>query len=329
MKILLLGAAGFIGRAAAVLLARRDDVGELILVDYDIRDAKRLAKALSPKCRWAMADVGKPLELSRLLEGIDAVASAVGPSAEYEKTVLLSCAAGGIAIATIGEGTLAAEDRREIDDMFRDAGVPAVVGCGMMPGWTELLAAHFLDAGDAAAANPPPPAPAARYLFFSPARFGGYAFLRGVAKGITCTAPAPAGAPSGDYFALPDGSWIGVPEGKAGKRLGWIVGTAGKLGAVGKEFSAALLLWTRGGMPEPAGTPVAVAGVAAGDRFARAEDPRGNLGATLLAETAVRLAARPRKATGLLPLPELIGREEAEELAARYGARIVRGSTPS
>jgi len=49
MKIVLLGAAGFIGRAASVLLARRDDVGELILVDYDIRDAKRLAKALSPK----------------------------------------------------------------------------------------------------------------------------------------------------------------------------------------------------------------------------------------------------------------------------------------
>ena len=107
MKILLLGAAGFTGRAAAVLLARRDAVGELILVDYDIRDAKRLAKALSPKCRWAMADVGKPLELSRLLEGIDAVASAVGPSAEYEKTILVSCAAGRIPAVTIGEGTLA------------------------------------------------------------------------------------------------------------------------------------------------------------------------------------------------------------------------------
>ena len=324
MKILLLGAAGFIGRAAAVLLARRDDVGELILVDYDIRDAKRLAKALSPKCRWAMADVGKPLELSRLLEGIDAVASAVGPSAEYEKAVLISCAAGGIPAATIGEGTIAAEDRREIDGAFRDAGVPAVVGCGMMPGWTELLAAHFLDSGDRSA-HPLLPFPGARYLFFSPARFGGYGFLRGVAKGITGAAPVPAGAPAGSYFALPDGSRIGVPEGKAGNRLGRIVGTVGKLGAVGKEFSAALLLWTRGGMPEPAGTPVAVAGVAAGDRFARVEDPRGNLGAALLAETAVRLAARPHKATGLLPLPELIGREEAEELAARSGARIVTG----
>ncbi|MFA6148490.1 MAG: saccharopine dehydrogenase NADP-binding domain-containing protein [bacterium] len=324
MKIVLLGAAGFTGRAAAVLLARRDDVGELILVDYDIRDAKRLAKALSPKCRWAMADVGKPLELSRLLEGIDAVASAVGPCGEYEKPVLLACAAGSVAVATIGDGTTAPEDRREIDGVFRDAGVPAVVGCGMMPGWTELLSAHFLDAGDAAA-NPPLPSPSARYLFFSPARFGGYTFLRGVAKGITGAAKVPGGAPAGNYFTLPDGSRIGVPEGKAGKRLGGIVGTVGKLGAVGKEFSAALLLWTRGGMTEPAGTPVAVAGVSVGNRFASVEDPKGNLGAALLAETAVRLAARPRKATGLLPLPELIGRKEAEELAARSGARVITG----
>ena len=104
-----------------------------------------------------------------------------------------------------------------------------------------------------------------------------------------------------------------------------IVGTAAKLGAVGKEFSAALLLWTRGGMAEPAGTPAAVAGVAAGDRFARVEDPQGNLGAALLAETAVRLAARPRKTTGLLPLPELFGRQEAEAFAAAAGARIVTG----
>ena len=325
MKVLLLGAAGFMGRAAAVLLARRDDVGELILADYDIRDAKRLAKALSPKCRWAMADVGKPLELSRLLEGIDAVASAVGPRAEYERTILNSCAAEEISAATIGEGTVAAEERREIDDAFRAAGVPAVVGCGMMPGWTELLAAHFLDAG----LDPALPGSPVRYLFFSPARFGGYAFLRGVARGITGTAPVPAGAPAGNYFEMPDESRIGVPPGKTGTRMGRIVSAGGKLGAVGKEFSAALLLWTRGGMSEPPGTLAAVAGVVSGDRFARVEDPQGKLGAMLLAETAVRLAARPRKATGLLPLPELLGREEAEAIAAAAGARIVAGDTPS
>jgi hypothetical protein len=264
------------------------------------------------------------LELSRLLEGIDAVANAVGPCVEYEKTVLLLCASRGIAVVSIGEGSIAAEERREIDDAFRCAGVPAVVGGGMMPGWTELLAAHFLDAGGRLA-HPDPPVPVTRYLFLSPARFGGYAFLRWMAKGITGAAPVPPGAPAGNYFGMPDGSRIGVPQGKAGARLGGIVGTVGKLGPVGKEFSAALLLWTRGWMQEPAGTPVAVAGVAAGNRFARVEDPRGNLGAALLAETAVRLAARPRKATGLLPLTERIGRQEAEELAAQYGARIVSG----
>ena len=283
-----------------------------------------MAKSLSPKCRWAMADVGKPLELSRLLVGIDAVASAVGPCAEYESTILISCAASGIAAATIGEGTIAEEERREVDDALRNAGVPAVVGCGMMPGWTELLASYFLGAGDGHAL-PEPPVPAARYLFFSPARFGGYAFLRGVAKGVTGAVAGPAGAPAGDYFELPDGSRIGVPGGKAGTRLGRIVGTVGRLGPVGKEFSAALLLWTRGWMPAPAGTPAAVAGVASEGRLACVEDPQGNLGAALLAETAVRLAVRPRKATGLLPLQDLIGREEAEVLAAQYGARIVRG----
>jgi len=324
MKIALLGAAGFTGRAAAVELVRRHEVGELILVDYVIRDAKRLAKALSPKCRWAMADVSKPLELSRLLEGIDAVASAVGPCAEYEKPMLLACASKGVAAASIGDGTLSPEDSREIDAAFRSEGVPAVAGCGMMPGWTELLAAHFLGAGDAAG-NPPAPAPPTRYLFFSPARFGGYAFLRAAANGISGPAPPPPGAPQGCYYSLPDGSRIGVPEGKAGNRLGRIVGTVGKLGAVGKEFAAVLLLWTRGTMTAADRIPAVAAGVAAGGRFARVEDPHGNLGAALLVETVVRLAARPRNATGLLPLPELIGRVAAKAIATDAGAQIVTG----
>jgi len=316
MKIALLGAAGFLGGAAALELSRRAEVDELILVDYVIRDAKRLAKALSPKCRWAMADVGKPVELSRLLEGIDAVASAVGPCAEYEKTILLACAGMGVAAVSAGDGTLTGADRREIDAAFRAAGVPAVSGSGMMPGWTELLSAHYL----AASGEP------ARHLFFSPDRFGGYAFLRGMARRITAPAPPPRGSAGGSWFSLPDGSLVGVPEGKAAGRFRRITGTAGKLGPLGKEFSAALLLWLRGSMSgRPGGAPAAAAGVSSGDRYARVEDPSGRLAALTLVEAAVRLAARPRKHEGLLPLPGLIGREEAERLAAAAGARIETG----
>jgi len=321
MKLAVLGAAGFAGRAAAVALSRRPEVHELILVDYVIRDAKRLAKGLSPKCRWAMADVGKPLELTRLLEGIDAVANAAGPGAEYEMPVLLTCASKGVAAASIGEAELSGADRDAVDRAFRDAGVPAVVGCGLMPGWSELLAAHFLGGGPA----PPGASPLLRYLCFSPDRFGGYAFLRGFARDSGAVVPPPPGAPRGRYCTLPGGALVGIPEGKPAARVAAIAQTLGSLGAVGRELAGALLLWLRNAMPSPPGTPAAVCGVARGARTARVEDPGGALGSALLAETAVRLAARPPKRAGLLPLPELIGREEANAIATAAGARILAG----
>ncbi len=318
MKILLLGAAGFIGRAAAVELARRPEVGELILVDYLIRDAKKISKRLSPKCRYAMADVGKAAELTRLLEGIDAVASAAGPCWEYEKTTLLSCASMKVAAASIGDNTLSQEDRNEIHDAFRRAGTTAISGCGMMPGWTDLLAAHFLGGGE--------PAPGlSRYLFFSPDRFGGYTFLRDIAKRIGAETTAPPGSPPGRYFAMPYGTIVGVPEGKAGSRVACIVNSAGKLGTIGKEFAAAMMLWLRGSMPAPPGTPAAACGVARGKHTARLDDPSGKTAGILLAETAVRLASRSPKEKGLLPLHELIGREAARAIADDAGAVITTG----
>ncbi len=214
MIIVLLGAAGFVGRAAAVELARRPEVGEIILVDYVVRDAKKMAKALSPKCRYAMADVGKAAELTRLLEGVDAVANAAGPCWEYEKATLLACASMKIPVASIGDNTLSREDRNEIHDAFRRAGTAAVSGCGMMPGWTDLLAAHFLAGGE--------PSPGlARYLFFSPDRFGGYTFLRDFAKRVGRRNVRPAGGPRRPVLrdaGRHDRRGAGAESGIAGRR---------------------------------------------------------------------------------------------------------------
>jgi len=322
MKIVLLGAAGFIGRAAAAELVRRPEVGELILVDYNIREAKKMSKALSPKCRYAMADVGKGPELSRLLEGIDGLANAVGPCTEYEKPTLLTSASMRVPAASIGDGMLPPEDRKEIHDAFRQAGVAAVSGCGMLPGWTDLLAAHFLAGGTGAGA---PLSGLSRFLFFCPDRFGGYAFLRDCARGFGDETPAPPGAPAGRYFSTPGGAVVGVPEKTAGPRVARLQRTLGRLGPVGKEFLAAMLLWLRGSLSGPPGTPAAVCGVSGKGRFALAEDPPGRLAAVLLAEAAVRLASRSPKAKGLVPLCELIGREAARAISADAGGRITTG----
>jgi hypothetical protein len=327
MKIALLGAAGFVGRIAAQALSARPEVGELLLVDYNIRDAKRLAKALSPKCRWAMADAGRPPELDRLFTGVDAVASAVGPCEEYEKRILMTCAEKGTPAASIGDGTLSAPDRRELHDAFRRRGAAAVSGCGLMPGWTELLSVHFLAGGRAGSEGRREPPPR-RFLFCSLDRFGGYAFFRRAVRHAARDEAAPPGSPSGCYFAMEE-DIFGLPPGRPAGIYRRLAGTLGALDSVGRELSAAFLFWLRGSMKAPQGTPAAAAGVWAvggGDAETTSiEDPRGRLAGVLLAEVALKLAAGTGEGKGLLALPGVIGREEAERIAVESGGRISAG----
>ena len=315
MKIVLLGAAGFIGRIAASFLSARPEVRELLLVDYNIRDAKRFAKSLSPKCRWAMADVGRSPELARVLDGVDAVASAVGPCSEYEKGVLLTCGERGVSAASIGDGTLSEEERREIHDSFRRKGAAAVSGCGMMPGWTELLSAHRLR-GEVKPR---------RYLFCSLDRFGGYAFLRRVAKETGGDVPPPPGAPPGCYFRMGE-DLFGLPAGNLTGLSRRLVAGGHRTGPVRRELSAAFLFWLRRSFADREGAPAAAAGVwgereNGGGVTASIVDPGGRLAGLLLAEAALHLAVAKQE-KGLLPLPALIGREEAEGMASSGGGKM-------
>lgn len=321
MKILLLGATGFVGRRTAAELAGRSEVRELLLVDYNVRDAKKFARKLSPRARFAMADAGKEPELARLLDGVSAVASAVGPCAEYEKTVLLACARRKVPVASIGDGPIDEPARKEIQDAFRVAGVPAVSGCGLCPGWTELLAAHwFAGGGEARRAAAPLP-----FLFVAPDRFGGYAFFRRVARNRAGRAEPPRGAPPGMYVAMGDGSRIGVPEGKASARFRALEAVFGRFGTVGEEFLSAFLYWMREGMKSPPEAPAAAAGLflprEEGDgRTALVTDPQGRLPGLLLAESALRLAAMGGSGKGLLPVSALLDGQEARKLLSRAGA---------
>jgi hypothetical protein len=323
MKILLLGADGFVGRQAALLLAARPEVAELVLSDYNIRETKKFAKALSPKCRWAMVDAGRAPDLERLLHDIDAVASAVGPCVEYEEGILSACARRKVPAATIGDAPMGEAARAALHDAFRSAGVPAVAGLGMMPGWTDLLATYRL-AEDAGGKRDDGPLP---FFRFSPDRFGGYTFFRRVARTREGKGAVPAGAPPGEYRMTAGGAFLGVPPGNPAAWFRRLEGTLGRMGPVGNEFFAAFLLWFRDRMKCGTGEPAAVAGVflpgGDGGRVATVTDPTGRLAAATLAEWTLRLvAARGRNERGLLPAAELAGREEAEALASSVGATV-------
>ena len=325
MRIALLGAMGFVGQVAARELSGRQEVRELLLVDYNVREAKKFAKALAPKCRWAMADVGRARDLERLLDDVDAVASAVGPCREYEKTVLLTCAGSRRPVVSIGDGVLSDSDHREIHEAFRRTGVGAVSGCGLLPGWTDLLAIHFLPGGKTGESGPVP-CGGDRFLFCSPDRFGGYAFFRRAVREIGHPASAPPCAPAGKYFQAAKGTAFGIPEGRTAGMFKGIAGNLKGFGTVGTEMSAAFLFWLRRYLQSPKGTPAAAAGVCPEEEghghFAAITDPDGRAAGTLLAETVLLLGGKQGKGKGLLPLPGILGREEAERIAAACGGEI-------
>jgi hypothetical protein len=328
MKIVLLGAMGFVGQVAARELAGRPEVRELLLVDYNIREAKKFARSLSPKCRWAMADVSRGPDLERLLGDVDAVANAAGPCSEFEKTVLLTCAGSRCPAASIGDNILSAADRREIHDAFRRAEAGTVSGCGMYPGWTDLLATHFLPeactGSDGTAGHG-----GGTFFFCSPDRFGGYAFFRRLVREIGPPANVPRCAPAGRYFEAGRGTAFGLPEGKPAGRCRRIIGGLGLFGPVGRELSAAFLFWLRRSLRAATGIPAAAAGVSpAGEpqgRSAAVSDPEGRLAGSLLAETVLLLGVERGKGKGLMPLPEILGKEEAKRIASYCAATVTVG----
>lgn len=325
MRIALLGATGFVGRSAASALAGHPEVRELLLVDYDIRAAKKHARSLSPKCRWAMSDVGREADLGRLLSDIDAVAAAVGPCREYERRILLTCAASGVPAASIGDAPLSPEARREADKVFRENGIAAVTGCGMLPGWTELLEAYFLPKGSGAGPDGPNRTPR-KFLFCAPDRFGGYAFFRRIVREGGKTVQAPPRAPEGDYFDTGLGWLVGIPSGRPASLFRHLSGP-GLSSTVGRELSAAALFWLRRLLAGEPCLPAAAAGVFGPvpeeSPGAAVLDPNGRLAGALLAETAVSLGRRRGTGKGLLELPDVIGRAEAERIAASCAAKIV------
>jgi len=96
-------------------------------------------------------------------------------------------------------------------------------------------------------------------------------------------------------------------------------------------MSAAFLFWLRGFMRPPKGTPAAAAGVFPAEgkhgHFATISDPDGRAAGTLLAETVLLLGKKQGNGKGLLPLPGILGEEEAERIASSCNATLERGST--
>ena len=132
-RIAVLGA-GAMGSAAAVLLARHEDV-ELLVLDVDAGRAARVAERAGAEGRGFDAHAG---ELPSVLKDVSAVAACLPYRLNLE--VMEAALAAGCHYADLGGLYHVTLKQWELDDRFREAGLSAVMGIGSAPGITNVLA---------------------------------------------------------------------------------------------------------------------------------------------------------------------------------------------
>ncbi|HEX2026304.1 MAG TPA: saccharopine dehydrogenase C-terminal domain-containing protein [Actinomycetota bacterium] len=134
MRIAILGA-GIMGSATARLLARRDDV-DLVVVDPEEGRAEAVVRDVG-RGEAATTGLGDPGLVERL-RSADALAACIPYRLNLE--AMEAALEARIPYADLGGLFHMTRRQLELDDRFREAGVPAVLGVGCCPGISNVLA---------------------------------------------------------------------------------------------------------------------------------------------------------------------------------------------
>lgn len=143
MKILILGA-GMMGRAAALFLAGKPDVSEIILADMSLENAQKVAK-------WAGSEKIKPvrfdaIDKNRIRELMEGCTVAIGATS-YDHNLLytetaIDCLCSFI---DLGGNHDVVDAQFALNDKAKAAGIAVIPDCGLAPGLVNILSARAAD----------------------------------------------------------------------------------------------------------------------------------------------------------------------------------------
>lgn len=143
-KVVLLGAAGGMGRVAAELVAAMGNVSELVLADRNLSGAAKLATELDLASQAAVRAVGVDVTdlpaLGALLEPADVVLNTSGPFYRFGVPILRTAIETGCHYLDICDDWEPTIEMLALAEEARAAGVCAVIGIGASPGALNLLA---------------------------------------------------------------------------------------------------------------------------------------------------------------------------------------------
>lgn len=139
MRVLALGGAGQEGARAVADLAKSPQVDAVVVGDINIDAANRLKSDLaSDKVSAVQVDATRHDELVAALQGIDVVMTFVGPYFRFGVPILKAAIAAKCSYVDICDDTEPTLEMLDLSKEAEAAGITAVVGAGVSPGWMNV-----------------------------------------------------------------------------------------------------------------------------------------------------------------------------------------------
>lgn len=148
-RVVVLGGAGAMGRAAVRRLAAESVVDQLVVADLDLEAAEGVVREVEGPLEAAEVDVRNAVDLAGLFRGADLVCNTVGPFTRFAVPVMEAAIAARVDYCDICDDV--EPTRRafeELGDRARAAGIRLLVGMGASPGLSNLVARWAYEALD-------------------------------------------------------------------------------------------------------------------------------------------------------------------------------------
>ena len=148
-SVIVLGGAGEMGRKAVSIISDFENIGELVVADFDLASAEKIVAENASEAKMPLtavsADVTDSGQLISLLEGNDIVLNMTGPFYRLGVPVLEAAIAAGCHYLDICDDWEPTIDMLALHEKAVESDVVAVIGIGASPGISNILARVVCD----------------------------------------------------------------------------------------------------------------------------------------------------------------------------------------
>lgn len=148
-SVIVLGGAGEMGRKAVSIISDFENIGELVVADFDLASAEKIVAKNASEAKIPLkavsVDVTDSEQLISLLEGKDIVLNMTGPFYRLGVPVLEAAIAAGCHYLDICDDWEPTIDMLALHEKAVESDVVAVIGIGASPGISNILARVVCD----------------------------------------------------------------------------------------------------------------------------------------------------------------------------------------